>query len=298
MRSVYEDEITTASNYTVAYFSSLGPTADGRIKPDIIAPGDVIVSAYAGDVDVLKRAVDKNEGSTDRDTTCAVHQLEGTSMATPLVSGSALLIRQYFMDSNFWATLCGTEHRNCKDGAFTPSGFLLKSLILHSGQAVPLYSRPVHDSLNTLSSFPLGAPPDYFQGYGELVLSNILPLHGGKGLDPDLDLVVFDRLEIEAYSTVSFEIDLTQRTQQLLRREHKQRSRQLRSDDGPLPPAPAADLERRSGGGGDSGGRNLPLKITLCWYDSPSMVGSSSSMLIHDLDLIVEGPNGDIYVGE
>ena len=32
---------------TVAYFSSYGPMADGRIKPDVVAPGLYITSAGA-----------------------------------------------------------------------------------------------------------------------------------------------------------------------------------------------------------------------------------------------------------
>lgn len=32
---------------TVSYFSSKGPTIDGRIKPDVVAPGDPTWSAYA-----------------------------------------------------------------------------------------------------------------------------------------------------------------------------------------------------------------------------------------------------------
>lgn len=32
---------------TVSYFSSKGPTVDGRIKPDIVAPGDPTWSAFA-----------------------------------------------------------------------------------------------------------------------------------------------------------------------------------------------------------------------------------------------------------
>jgi len=32
---------------SVASFSSIGPTADGRLKPDLVAPGQVIVSAQS-----------------------------------------------------------------------------------------------------------------------------------------------------------------------------------------------------------------------------------------------------------
>lgn len=39
---------TDSSVDTMAYFSSLGPTFDGRIKPDITAPGYFTTSAQAG----------------------------------------------------------------------------------------------------------------------------------------------------------------------------------------------------------------------------------------------------------
>src|SRR5207342_3251268 len=34
--------------YGVSYFSSKGPTGDGRLKPDLLAPGERILSAAAG----------------------------------------------------------------------------------------------------------------------------------------------------------------------------------------------------------------------------------------------------------
>lgn len=29
----------------IAYFSSIGPTLDGRVKPDVVAPGEYILAA-------------------------------------------------------------------------------------------------------------------------------------------------------------------------------------------------------------------------------------------------------------
>src|SRR5213075_1331538 len=58
---------------TIAFFSSRGPTADGRIKPDFTAPG--IAVCVVTDIGHVNR-------------------LDGTSFATPLLAASAALIKQ------------------------------------------------------------------------------------------------------------------------------------------------------------------------------------------------------------
>jgi len=64
--------------YGVSYFSSKGPTGDGRLKPDLVAPGEKIISCATG---MLKK-----EGAKDIDD-CDYVETSGTSMAAPHVSG-------------------------------------------------------------------------------------------------------------------------------------------------------------------------------------------------------------------
>ena len=66
--------------------SSRGPTDDGRIKPDIIAPGGYVRSCRA-----------QEAGDTAGATWSNTYYLEytGTSMATPNAAGAAVMVREY-----------------------------------------------------------------------------------------------------------------------------------------------------------------------------------------------------------
>jgi serine protease AprX len=64
--------------YGVSYFSSKGPTGDGRLKPDLVAPGEKIISCAAG---ALMEEVAKGKP-------CDYVETSGTSMAAPHVSGA------------------------------------------------------------------------------------------------------------------------------------------------------------------------------------------------------------------
>ncbi|HVX38189.1 MAG TPA: S8 family peptidase [Gemmatimonadaceae bacterium] len=77
--------------YGVSYFSSKGPTGDGRPKPDLVAPGEKILSCGAGSR-LLKAKATTQEALYIEDS--------GTSMAAPHVSGAIaafLSIRREFI---------------------------------------------------------------------------------------------------------------------------------------------------------------------------------------------------------
>ena len=85
-----------------------GPSADGRRKPEIFAPGCSIVSAGTA--------------------ACNTASMTGTSMASPAITGGAALVREYFTDGFYpsGAAVGGD--------AFTPSGALIKAVVLNCAQ--------------------------------------------------------------------------------------------------------------------------------------------------------------------
>ncbi len=81
---------------TVAHFSSRGPAIDGRIKPDVVAPGLGIISTENRFVEaggVTGGSCDNSTGLTELFSWC-----DGTSMATPAVAGVAALFTQHWRD--------------------------------------------------------------------------------------------------------------------------------------------------------------------------------------------------------
>ena len=139
-----------------AGFSSRGWAADGRVKPDVVAPGTAIEST-AGD------------GLVDSDN-CDYRSGSGTSFAAPTVAGLAALVRQYFADGFYPAG------RAVPEDGFEPSGALVKAVLIAS--AVDL-SPGCPD---------VSPPPSREQGWGLVQLDRALVFDG----DPET-IVVVDR---------------------------------------------------------------------------------------------------------
>lgn len=135
----------------LSWFSRIGPTRDGRIKPDVVAPAQAYLPT--GDLDV-------------RTNDCSTSRQGGTSIASPAVAGAAALVRQYYM-TGFYPT--GFAHPL---DAFTPSAALLKATIIAAARSVPLTEAP-----NTSES-PAPPAPNYQQGFGFPVLDDALYFAG------------------------------------------------------------------------------------------------------------------------
>ncbi|SEC49269.1 Por secretion system C-terminal sorting domain-containing protein [Tenacibaculum sp. MAR_2009_124] len=99
------EEYKNASSVKMSWFSNWGPTDDGRIKPDISGNG---VNVY----------------SADRYSTSAYTTKSGTSMSAPNVSGSLLLLQQYYKRLNGFymraATLKGLALHTASEAGRNP----------------------------------------------------------------------------------------------------------------------------------------------------------------------------------
>ncbi|TVQ32538.1 MAG: hypothetical protein EA376_05405 [Phycisphaeraceae bacterium] len=92
-----------------------GPTNDGRMKPELCAPGVLISSASPL-------------------TSCGVIEMAGTSMAAPTVAGAALIARQYFTEGRYPDGLPNVAR------AFTPTAALLRAVLINSGDEMESFS--------------------------------------------------------------------------------------------------------------------------------------------------------------
>ncbi len=125
---------------SVASFSGKGPTLDGRLKPDVVAPGVTILSA--------RSSLAKDDIFSPPFENSKYGYLSGTSMATPVVAGGVAQIRQ-FLNEN---------------GYSNPSGALMKAMLVTGTDQVTYkaWHRP-NDLFET-----------YVQGYGQVNLQKAI----------------------------------------------------------------------------------------------------------------------------
>lgn len=131
----------------MAMFSSRGPTTDGRLKPEIVAPGTNILSARSH-----VTSASPMWGAYNADYTYA----GGTSMATPLTAGAAAIVRQVLME---------------KFKQTNPSGALIKATLMHT--AFDMFPGQYGTDAKTQE---LQRRPNTDEGYGRVDMTAIAQL--------------------------------------------------------------------------------------------------------------------------
>jgi hypothetical protein len=153
----------------VAQISSKGPMTDGRIKPDLCAPGTYIVSTRSTMTSSTAKGLYPGFERYMFDT--------GTSMATPFVSGCAALVRQWLVE---------------RRGIPVPSAALMKAVL--TGGANDMSRLP--------SGSAVGSAPNSHQGWGRVDLGRTL-------YPDDSSVMVVDRIAFSQGSSYSLKITVT-----------------------------------------------------------------------------------------
>ena len=166
----------------VAAISSRGPCADGRMKPDMLAPGTDIVSCrsqmpMAGELwgtgsGVLAGAVSNWYCFSG-----------GSSAATPLVSGCAALVRQYLVE---------------RAGITNPCAALIKALLAGGARSLS----PGQYGTGAAREIP-ASRPNVVEGWGQVNLEETLyPASGGA-------VQVWNRGRLQSGETNRFLLQVT-----------------------------------------------------------------------------------------
>jgi subtilisin family serine protease len=169
IKQYYQTYVNYFDWQNMAYFSSRGPSSDGRIKPDIVGPGYSVVSMHS---DGNPRSNQCGLMRPNGDNPAALMTLKGTSMSAPLVAGAAALVRQYVREKNL---------------STNPSGALVKALLIHSGQQ--LTGMVNMDGRGLLKNIPKA--PNFISGFGLISLDKVLQFP-----DSPFDLFTYDRVSI------------------------------------------------------------------------------------------------------
>jgi hypothetical protein len=141
---------------SVAEFSSHGPTLEGRIKPDVCTPGQIVISPKGG-------------------TSWDDHYQQGTSMSSPVLTGLATLVRQYFFDG-FGPKPVGGAYAGYAPGTrdlgrrWNPSAALVKAILINSAARM----RGVYSGDHGTRPELYGQWPSGGQGWGRVELDNAL----------------------------------------------------------------------------------------------------------------------------
>ena len=157
---IKSDTLSNNSN-GIACFSSRGPTQDGRLKPEIVAPGTNIVSTRSTHPKAgpLWGEYDKNYAYAG-----------GTSMATPLTAGAAVVAREYLIKAQKIAN---------------PSAALVKATLMHT--AKDLY--PGQYGTGPQQELPTQRP-NVHEGYGRVDMDQATNLQNTKIIDDTVGVAV------------------------------------------------------------------------------------------------------------
>ena len=148
------NDLTAGNSNQMASWSSRGPVDDGRIKPDVVAPGTWILSAYSslyqegyGDPVNPQNGIHQWDG-WGMPYNADYKYMGGTSMSNPIAAGGVTVIRDYYQEAH----------------ALNASAALVKATLINSAVDMPDEN---NDGVND-NDFPI---PNVHEGWGRINLA-------------------------------------------------------------------------------------------------------------------------------
>jgi len=175
IRNDYLSYSATTSPYRqgMAAYSSRGPALDGRIKPEVVAPGTDVISTKSS----VGYAVWTDLASNSRYCFGG-----GTSMSTPLIAGTAALLRQYAVE---------------RGGITNPSAALIKAMLIGGSRSLT----PGQYGTGSTREIP-ATSPNNVEGWGQPDISNTV--HPANRM-----VCLYDRIAPAAGVTNTFVVAVT-----------------------------------------------------------------------------------------
>lgn len=286
----------------IAAFSSRGPTDDGRVKPDVVAPGTMVISDRSH-----QPGAGVGWGVYEHNQDYAYNG--GTSMSTPLTSGAGALVRE-------WITRIM--------GILDPSAALIKAALINGtvDMSPGQYTNPQEVPSQI---------PNYVSGWGRVdLVESISPdppqqiwlqdtttgistgdtityrlstgnpnpqpqssnesthLESGLEFNSDSTFTNSSATFLETTPTI-----VSQQNELLVPTTPPTQTPTVLPTSPSIPtPSPAANPSKTPPPLSSSG----PFRITLVWTDYPGEPGAAKA-LVNDLDLEVISPDGSHYYG-
>lgn len=232
-----DDDSSIYGKNAVASFSSQGPTSDGRLVPHVLAPGWWVTSA---------------EGKFNSSKSfCDIDVLKGTSMSCPVAAANAIRVRQYFVNGYYPSGAATFTDE------FTPSGALLKAMLVHSSK--PMEYIVDNDDTSSVSDIDSNDYPSTVQGYGRVQLDQVLNFAESSSTPISLFVRGGARDGDDTYSDVT-----------------------------------STALTRIFLFQTSSSTNQAPIRITFAYTDPPGSTASSTDRMINELSIQVTG-GGDTF---
>lgn len=183
----------------ITNFSSIGPTLDERVKPDVSAPGSQVISSYSSFTD---RTYTPTTTTDFKEKTYGFTPFSGTSMSSPATAGVAALVlsaNPYLSSAQVKEIIMKTAREDARTGSVKDTGsyvwgygkvnawsavkMALETETIKPSKEHFVYPNPASNLLFYSNKDKVLRKGNIYTSNGELVLTGYLNIQSGLTID-------------------------------------------------------------------------------------------------------------------